>query len=57
MICVLDENQEKLAGGQSKDLIIYVLDENQEKQRGGGGSVFPRKKTKTETGLSFFVLG
>ena len=43
-------------GGQSKDLIIYVLDENQEKQR-GGGSVFPWKKTKTETGLSFFVFG
>ena len=56
MICVLDENQEKLAGGQSKDLIIYVLDEPR-KTEGGGGSVFPRKKTKTETGLSFFVLG
>ena len=43
MICVLDENQEKLAGGQSKDLIIYVLDENQEKQRGGGVCLPPEK--------------
>ena len=56
MICVLDENQEKLAGGQSKDLIIYVLDENQEKQR-GGVCLPPEKKLKQKLVCLFLFWG
>ena len=44
MICVLDENQEKLAGGQSKDLIIIICPWWKPRKTEGGGVCLPPEK-------------